>query len=179
MLLAILFHFLSAQHISDINISIIRSLRLFCWITTLVVLFLVRCVLEFRCWVGVDILMSETFWAHKKWNKIASDIKLVFYPSTSHFKFISYLVWIYFNIFNRGVLFKIYLLHGLVDERLEINKTSKIFLLLFLVGILKLIFFSGVYWIVHHCDNWRIQNQLDTTNYFIVLLMGSTCFGQY
>jgi len=47
-------HFLYAQHVSDINISIIRSLRLFCWITTLVVLFLVRCVLEFRCcWVGV------------------------------------------------------------------------------------------------------------------------------
>ena len=29
-----------------------------------------------------DILMSETCWAHKKWNKIASDIKLVFYSST-------------------------------------------------------------------------------------------------
>ena len=106
MSLSILFHFLCAQHVSDINISIIRSLRLFCWITTLVVLFLVRCVLEFRCgWVGVvsvlqaeaqphrnsnthrtknnttnvviqqnsrkllkmDILMSETCWAHKKW----------------------------------------------------------------------------------------------------------------
>jgi len=119
MSLAILFHFLYAQHVSDINISIIRSLRLFCWITTLVVLLLVRCVLEFRYgWVGVvsvlqaeahrnsnthrtknnttnaviqhnsrkllmmDILMSETCWAHKKWNKIASDIKLVFYSST-------------------------------------------------------------------------------------------------
>ena len=136
MSLAILFHFLCAQHVSDINISIIRSLWPFCWITTLVVLFLVRCVLEFRCaWVGVvsvlqaeaqlcccasacnmvtdptqphrnsnthwiksnmtnvvtqqnsrkllmmDILMSETCWAHKKWNKIASDIKLVFYSS--------------------------------------------------------------------------------------------------
>jgi len=34
-----------------------RSLRLCCWITTLVVLFLVRCVLEFRCgWVGVYLL---------------------------------------------------------------------------------------------------------------------------
>ena len=120
----ILFHFLCAQHVSDINISIIRCLRLFCWITTLVVLFLVRCVLESRCgWVGVvsvlqdmdtaptqphrnanthrtknnttnvviqqnsrkhlmmDILMSETCWAHKKWNKIATDIKLVFYSS--------------------------------------------------------------------------------------------------
>ena len=31
----------------------------------------------------MDILMSETCWAHKKWNKIASDIKLVFYSSTS------------------------------------------------------------------------------------------------
>ena len=125
MSLAILFNFLGAQHVLDINISIIRSLWLFCWITTLVVLFLVRCVLEFQCgWVGVvsmlqaeacnmdttptqphqtknnttnvviqqnirkllmmDILISETCWAHKKWNKIASDIKLVFYSSTRH-----------------------------------------------------------------------------------------------
>ena len=30
----------------------------------------------------MDILMSETCWAHKKWNKISSDIKLVFYSST-------------------------------------------------------------------------------------------------
>ena len=129
MSLAILFHFLCAQHVSDINISIIRSLRLFCWITTLVVLILVRCVLEIWCgWDGVvsvlqasacnthttptqphrnsnthqtknnttnvvnqqnsrkllkmDILMSETCSAYKKWNKIASDIKLVFYSST-------------------------------------------------------------------------------------------------
>jgi len=128
MSLAILFHFLCTQHVSDINISIITSLRLFCWITILVVSFLVRCVLEFRCgWVGVvsvlqasacntdttptqphrnsnthrnknnttnvviqqnsrkllmmDILMPETCWVHKKWNKIASDIKLAFYSS--------------------------------------------------------------------------------------------------
>ena len=33
MSLDILFHFLCAQHVSDINISIIRSLRLFFWIT--------------------------------------------------------------------------------------------------------------------------------------------------
>ena len=120
MSLAILFHFLCAQHVSDINISIIRRLWLFCWITTLVVLFLIWCALEFRCgWVGVvsvlqalacnncnthqtknnstnvviqqnshnllmmDILMSETCWAHKKWNKITSYIKLVFYSSSS------------------------------------------------------------------------------------------------
>jgi len=30
----------------------------------------------------MDILMSETCWAHKEWNKIASDIKLVFYSPT-------------------------------------------------------------------------------------------------
>ena len=30
----------------------------------------------------MDILMSETCWAHKKWNKTASDIKLVFHLST-------------------------------------------------------------------------------------------------
>jgi len=30
----------------------------------------------------MDILMFETCWAHKKWNKIASDIELVFYSST-------------------------------------------------------------------------------------------------
>jgi len=34
----------------------------------------------------VDILMSETCWAHK-WNKTASDIKLVFYSSTTHCNF--------------------------------------------------------------------------------------------
>ena len=138
MSLAILFHFLCAQHVSDINISVIRILRLFCWITTLVVLFLVRCVSEFRCgWVGVvgvaasacntdttltqphrnsythrtknnttnvviqqnsckllmmAILMSETCWAHKKWNKIASDIKLVFYSSTTLYQISIYCV---------------------------------------------------------------------------------------
>jgi len=140
----ILFHFLCTQHVSDINISIIRSLRLCCWITRFVVLFSVRCVLVIWCgWVWLvsvlqaevcfslqhghyskqasacntdtyqtqphkmsntqrtenkttnvvlqqrsrkllmmDILISEICWVHKKWNKIASDIKLVFYSST-------------------------------------------------------------------------------------------------
>jgi len=39
MSLAILFHLLCAQHVSDINVSIFRSLRLCWWITTSVVLF--------------------------------------------------------------------------------------------------------------------------------------------
>jgi len=30
--------------------------------------------------------------------------------------------------------------------------------------------FSYVYWTVHHCDNWRIKNQLDATYYFIYFL---------
>ena len=59
MSLAILFHFLCAQHISDINISIIRSLRLCSWITTSVVLFSVRCVLEIWCgWFWVVLVLQ-------------------------------------------------------------------------------------------------------------------------
>ena len=63
MSLAILFHFLCAQHVSDTNISIIRSLRLCCWITTLVIMYLVRCVLDIRCgWVGVvSVLQASAF----------------------------------------------------------------------------------------------------------------------
>ena len=116
MSLAILFHFLCAQHVSDINISITRSLRLCCWITTSAVLFSVRCVRvacntdttqnqphqisntqrtvnkttdvviqqNSRKLLMMDILMSETCWVHKKWNKILSDIKLVFYSSKKY-----------------------------------------------------------------------------------------------
>ena len=111
MSLAILFHFLCAQHVSDINISIIRNLRPCWWITTG---WSKRVVLQpakrtppktsrtkssntqrtenkttdvvihqhSRKLLVMDMLMSETCWAHKKWNKIASDIKLVFRSST-------------------------------------------------------------------------------------------------
>jgi len=34
-----------------------------------------------RMLLMMDILMSKTCWVHKKWNKIASDIKLVSYSS--------------------------------------------------------------------------------------------------
>ena len=108
MSLTVSFHFLCAQHVSDINMSIIRSLRLFCWITTLVVLFGVVSVLQAsacntdttptqpnrnsnthrtknnttsvviqqnsRKLLMMDILMSETCWAHKKWNEIVTSI---------------------------------------------------------------------------------------------------------
>ena len=46
MSLAILYHLLCARHVSDINISIFRSLWLCWWITPSVVLFSVHCVLE-------------------------------------------------------------------------------------------------------------------------------------
>jgi len=125
MSLAVLFHFLCSQHVSDVNISIIRSLRLFCWITTLVVCsWFDVCfgVVGLAWWqwcfslqhgyhanpttpkhqhtsnqehttdvviqqnsrklLMMDILMSETCWAHKKWNKTANDLKLVFLFST-------------------------------------------------------------------------------------------------
>ena len=102
MSLAILFHFLWAQHFSDINISIIRSLRRFGLVSSP---FDVLVLMKNFCLFGIcesnvywtvhhcnswrsrkllmmDILMSEIYWAHKKWNKMASDIKLVLHSST-------------------------------------------------------------------------------------------------
>jgi len=32
---------------------------------------------------------------------------------------------------------------------------------------------------IFDCTTWRIKNQLDATYYFIVLLVGWTCFGHY
>jgi len=59
MSLAILFHFLCAQHVSDINISIIRSLRLCCWITTSV-----YCSWFDVCWTFgvVGLEWYQTLW---------------------------------------------------------------------------------------------------------------------
>jgi uncharacterized membrane protein len=68
MSLVILFHFLCAQHVSDINISIIRGLRLCCWITKSVVLFSVRCVLELWCgwfWVVFVLLIIINYFVTK------------------------------------------------------------------------------------------------------------------
>ena len=116
MSLVILFHLLCAQHVSDINISIFRSLRLsscsqfvvcwnFCcgWYLVVFVLQASACKTkttkyqsqqkfqhttnweqdDSRKLLKMDILMSETCWAYNKWNKIASDIKLVFHSSTN------------------------------------------------------------------------------------------------
>ena len=64
--LAILFYFLCVQHVSDINISIIRSLRLCWWITTSVALFSVRCVLEI--WCG-DCLRAGRSGIESRWGR--------------------------------------------------------------------------------------------------------------
>ena len=60
MSLAILFHFLCAQHVSDINISIIRSLRLF-----LLNYHIGRIVLGLMCWsfgvVGLEWICVAGF----------------------------------------------------------------------------------------------------------------------
>ena len=81
MSLAILFHFLCAQHVSNINISISRisNIQRTENKTTNVVI-----QQHSRKLLMMDILMSETCWAHKKWIDIASDIKLVFYSSTMY-----------------------------------------------------------------------------------------------
>ena len=59
MSLAVLFHFLCAQHVSDINASIIGSLRVCRWITMSVVLFSVRCALQIWCgWFWVVLVLQ-------------------------------------------------------------------------------------------------------------------------
>jgi len=88
MSLAVLFQFLYNQHVSDINISIIRSLQHGHHSNpaaqnlqhtsnqeqkTNVVI-----QQHSRKLLMMDILMSETCWLYKNWNKTASDIKLVF-----------------------------------------------------------------------------------------------------
>jgi len=51
----------------------------------------------------MDILMSETCWAHKKLNKLASDIKLVFHSSMKAF-FVMYEVNLNINHTKRTFL---------------------------------------------------------------------------
>jgi len=48
----------------------------------------------------MDILMSETCWAHKKWNKLASDIKLVFYSSSTQVKSVQTVPYLYIEEFK-------------------------------------------------------------------------------
>ena len=45
----------------------------------------------------MDILMSETCWAHNNWNKTASGIKLVFHSSTLHY------IYTYQTVFSKEI----------------------------------------------------------------------------
>jgi len=80
MSLAILFHLLCTEHVSDINISIIRSLRLCCWITASVVLFSVRCVLEIWCgWVWVvSVLQASACNMDTTWLRVIETYASIF-----------------------------------------------------------------------------------------------------
>ena len=79
MSLVILFHFLCAQHVSDINISIIRSLRLFCWITTLVV-----CSWVDVCWSFGVADFSLQHWYHSNTTTPASACNTDTTPTQPH-----------------------------------------------------------------------------------------------
>ena len=82
MSLAILFHFLCVQHVSDINMSIIRSLRLCWWITTSVVLFSVRCVLEIWCgwfWVVFVLQAEAQLYKVSEWKAHLMSLAILFH----------------------------------------------------------------------------------------------------
>ena len=55
----------------------------------------------------MDILVSETCWARKKWNKVVSDIKLVFHSSIKEF------YWSWFVFYWVGLLVNIYWIYGI------------------------------------------------------------------
>ena len=98
----------NAQHVSDVSTSILRSLWLICWVIHELYCSGTTCV-GVTLWFGwggvvsylsnttheitqrisrkllrMDVLTSETCWA---WNKIASDIKLVYLYSITGFSF--------------------------------------------------------------------------------------------
>ena len=105
MSLSILFHFLCAQHFSDINISIIRSLRLCCWITTSVVLFSVRCVLEIWWdWFWVVFVLQALAWGKSdswlEWTfeKKREEFSLCYFVSPLRVWICEYRVWYLFDI---------------------------------------------------------------------------------
>jgi len=63
----------------------------------------------------MDILMSETCWANKTWNKIASDIKLVFYSSTSNYAVLTSHMYIVFRLIKHRNNFPVYIFYSAWD----------------------------------------------------------------
>ena len=79
----------NAQHVSDVNTSIIRNMRVICWVISCVVLLSYQNNTTHeitqqisRKLLRIDVLTSETCWALSKEMKKASDIKLVSLYST-------------------------------------------------------------------------------------------------
>jgi len=114
MSLAFLFHFLCDQHVSDVNTSTLRSLRLICGGISWVVLLWYDAfwcyVVVWLGWRGVRMQASaETCWA---WNneKKASDIRLVSLYST--------ILWIILKSF-------LYVLHGFITFDIHLWPTVR------------------------------------------------------
>ena len=71
------------------------------------------CVVEL---IMMDILMSETCWTHKKWNKIASHIKLVFHSSTSCWDLNSWTFWAFSFVCIQIYRSTFFYIHGSVHR---------------------------------------------------------------
>jgi len=53
----------NAQHVSDVNTSILRSLRLICWVISWLCIDLVRCVLVLRCGMAGVVWYPYAGWS--------------------------------------------------------------------------------------------------------------------
>jgi len=56
----------TAQHVSDVNTSILKSLRLICWVISWGCIALVRCVLVLRCGLAGVVWYPGTGWSSVK-----------------------------------------------------------------------------------------------------------------
>jgi len=95
----------------------------------------------------MDILMSEVCWAHKKWNKITSDIKLFFYSST---------LCTFANVILRFVV-AVLMLYTVNDGKNWLcgKKTLRLFASLSFLGIACFVF------------TWVQRTEYDTENVFL------------
>jgi len=142
----------------------------------------------------MGIVMSEKYWAYKKYNKIISGIYLVFFLQLSqwctvtqisdcqsslvqvHFIEVYRNFWVRCNISVTVLLILSGFCHfkftwPLYQSRNLLN--AWYYANYQLHQAMSVDFNSVGYWLC--C--WRIKDQLDVTFYFISLLMCSTCFG--
>jgi len=81
----------------------------------------------------MDILMSEICWAHKKWNKITSDIKLVF---------------LFFNYHNDARSNKHKKKISIIRLLQFFERTVKIFIIAYFIYRITLSYFMTLQWIL-------------------------------